>query len=219
MYLKIDKFQGPECVCPNASLSLRSHLGVSCTDAVPVAEGRVAGCAAWAQLPAHHQAAESSPLQAAFSPECCPPADLGGSWAREEGEHCLLGGGMGQSPQWLCRLRTGLRCELGVPVALSAAAATPSPSPGVVCVKERELEADLLCHPDFGFCHCEFLFSFWKLLFSSILGSPKGIETHRRAPPKPPPPHRSCSGSGEVGLGISDHKRGQIYFQHALFFS
>lgn len=192
---------------------------MSCTDAVPVAEGRVAGCAAWAQLPAHHQAAESSPLQVAFSPECCPPADLGGFWAREEGEHCLLGGGVGQSQQWLCEPRTRLRCELGVPLAQSAAAATPSISPGVVCVKERELKADLLCHPDFGFCHCEFLFSFWKFLFSSLLGSPRGIETRRRAHPKQPPPHRSYSGSGEVGLGILDHKRGQICFQHALFFS
>lgn len=170
---------------------------MGCADAVPVA-----GCAAWAQLPAHRQAAEPSPLRGAFSPECCPPSSLGGFGAGEE-----------------CKARTKARCELGVPLAQSTATAALSVSPGLVCVKERELKADLLCHPDFGFCHCEFLFSFWKLLFSSLLGSPRGIETHRGAHPKHPLPHRSYSGSGEVGLGISDHKWGQISFQHALFFS
>lgn len=82
-------------------------------------------------------------------------------------------------------------------------------SPGVVCVKEHELKADLLCHPDFGFCHREFLFRFWKLLFSPLLGSPRGIGTHRRAHPQRPPSHRSCGGSGEVGLGIFDQKWGK----------
>lgn len=43
MYLKIEKFQGLECVCCDASLSLGSHLAVDCTDAVPVAEGQVQG--------------------------------------------------------------------------------------------------------------------------------------------------------------------------------
>lgn len=115
---------------------------------------------------------------------------------------------MGQSP-WLCEPRTRTRCELGVPLAQSAAAAAPSLSPGVVCVKEHELKADLLCHPDFGFCHCEFLFSFWKLLHSFLLESARGIEIYRRAHFRHPPSHRSYSGSGEVGLAIFDHKWGK----------
>lgn len=96
-----------------------------------------------------------------------------------------------------------------MPLAQSVATATLSLSPGVVCVKEHELKADLLCHPDFGFCHCEFLFSFWKLLFSSLLGSLRGVETRRRAHSKHPPSHRSYGGSGKVGLGIFDHKWGK----------
>lgn len=167
--------------------------------------------AAWVQLPAHHQAAESSPLQVAFSPECCPGTDLGGFGARG-GKQCLLG-------EEQHRASGCARCELGVPLAHSTAATALSLSPGVVCVKERELKEDLLCHPDFGFCHCEFLFSFWKLLFSSLLGSPRGIETHRRAHPRHPPSNRSYGGSGEVGLGIFDHNQGKSVSSMLLFFS
>lgn len=143
-------------------------------------------------------------------PRVLPSKFSWGFWGR---------GGVGPLSPGRRKARTKGRCELGVPLAQSTATAALSVSPGLVCVKERELKADLLCHPDFGFCHCEFLFSFWKLLFSSLLGSPRGIETHRGAHPKHPLPHRSYSGSGEVGLGISDHKWGQISFQHALFFS
>lgn len=143
------------------------------------------------------QTAESSPLQVAFSPECCSALILGVLGPGRTGA-LSLERGVGQSQWW---------CELGVPLAQSTAAL--SLSPGVVCVKERELKADLLCHPDFGFCHSEFLFNFWKLLFSSLLGSPRGVEAHRRAHPRHPPSHRSSGGSGEVGLGIFDQKWGK----------
>lgn len=187
MYLKIDRFQGLECVCSNASLSLGSHLVGGCSDAVPVAEGCVQDVLCG--LSCLHITTLQRLLCKWHFPQSAALQLIWGFCGRGGGRALSLGGRSMTEPAVVERAQNTVRCELGVPLAQSVAAAALSVSPGVVCVKEHELKADLLCHPDFGFCHCEFLFSFWKLLSSSLLGSPGGIETHRGAHPEHPPSH------------------------------
>lgn len=133
IYLKIETFQGLECVCCNTSLSLGSHLIVGCSDAVPLAEGWVQGvllglsCLHIPRLQKVHLCKWHFHWSAALQ------LLLGGLGEGRRRSTVSWGEEWDRASSCTRELRTQPRCELGVPLAQSTIPATVPISWGCLC--------------------------------------------------------------------------------------